>query len=265
MLGDHSFGDERHPFNRNGIRIAETLMPAGLRIGPHAHDPGQVCFVLEGEYSEEIGNVAHRLRPGYVQIHAPGELHSNVFPSEENALTLLVSVDRHRWLDVVGKRPIAAEPILNDIAGEIRQELTRGDDVSRAALEGLALLLLSRMARRDCGVEVCAPEWLGDAVAHIEHHYASSITLGTVAAAVGVHRGTLAAAFRKFRSTSVGEYIREVRVRHAIALIRRGVPLADTASLAGFADQAHLGRVLKRIAGVTPGQIRARNGSMPWK
>jgi AraC-like DNA-binding protein len=45
------------------------------------------------------------------------------------------------------------------------------------------------------------------------------------------------------------------RARHATHLLRRGVPIAETAHAAGFFDQAHLTRSLKRLIGLTPARI----------
>ncbi|MDN0197237.1 helix-turn-helix transcriptional regulator [Streptomyces sp. S.PNR 29] len=44
---------------------------------------------------------------------------------------------------------------------------------------------------------------------------------------------------------------RVLRMQRALALARDGVPLAETAARAGFADQAHLARDVKELAGVT--------------
>jgi AraC-like DNA-binding protein len=46
-----------------------------------------------------------------------------------------------------------------------------------------------------------------------------------------------------------------VRARHATNLLRSGVSIADTVHLAGFYDQAHLTRSLKRLIGLTPAKI----------
>lgn len=53
---------------------------------------------------------------------------------------------------------------------------------------------------------------------------------------------------------------RILRLQRALALARRGVPLADTAARAGFADQAHLARDVKELAGVPLGELLGRRG-----
>ncbi|WP_343069375.1 helix-turn-helix domain-containing protein [Streptomyces olivoverticillatus] len=42
---------------------------------------------------------------------------------------------------------------------------------------------------------------------------------------------------------------RVLRLQRALALVRAGVPFAETAALAGFADQAHLARDVRELAG----------------
>jgi AraC-like DNA-binding protein len=49
---------------------------------------------------------------------------------------------------------------------------------------------------------------------------------------------------------------RVLRGRRALRLIRSGVALAETAVLAGYADQAHLSHEVQRLAGAAPSQIR---------
>jgi AraC-like DNA-binding protein len=50
--------------------------------------------------------------------------------------------------------------------------------------------------------------------------------------------------------------IRQIeRAQQAVELLDRGVPMADVVVLAGYADQAHLTRSLRRFVGKTPGQF----------
>ncbi|MBW5486816.1 helix-turn-helix domain-containing protein [Streptomyces bambusae] len=44
---------------------------------------------------------------------------------------------------------------------------------------------------------------------------------------------------------------RILRLQRALDLVRRGVPYAETAALAGYADQAHLSREMRALAGIT--------------
>ncbi|MFH9003095.1 DUF6597 domain-containing transcriptional factor [Streptomyces afghaniensis] len=53
---------------------------------------------------------------------------------------------------------------------------------------------------------------------------------------------------------------RILRLRRALALARRGVPFADTAARAGYADQAHLARDVRELAGLPLGELLARRG-----
>ncbi|GGZ31968.1 helix-turn-helix domain-containing protein [Streptomyces poonensis] len=48
---------------------------------------------------------------------------------------------------------------------------------------------------------------------------------------------------------------RVLRFRRALALARNGVPFAETAARAGFADQAHLARDVRGLAGVPLGEL----------
>ena len=49
------------------------------------------------------------------------------------------------------------------------------------------------------------------------------------------------------------------RFHRAAKLIEQGVALADVATLAGYADQAHLTRSMRQIAGTTPARLHAAN------
>jgi len=51
---------------------------------------------------------------------------------------------------------------------------------------------------------------------------------------------------------------RVLRLQRALELARSGVPYAETASRAGFADQAHLARDVKELAGMPLGDLLAR-------
>ena len=256
--GAFSFGEELRSCQLDGIRISETLVPAGLRLAEHAHEPGQICFILEGEYRERTGRQQHSLGPGRLQFHAPGERHSNVFSSESDILTLLISIDPSRWLRLAAPRPVRPDVVLHNCSREIRRELGRVDEAARAALEAWSMLSLALVARGRHDLDEREPAWLEEAVSVIARKMGEHLSLGSLAREVGVHRATLAAAFRRFRKTSVGQFIRAQRVRqvrHALRMSNR--PLCEIATEVGFHDQAHMNRVFREATGTSPGAYRA--------
>jgi AraC family transcriptional regulator len=248
-----SFGRETRVCALDGIRVSETLMPAGLRLSEHAHEAGQICFVLEGSYRERLAAGDRVLRAGMLHVRAPGEIHADDFCGDEDVVALLISIDRRRWLPVSHAGP---RLMLRNLAGDLHDELTRSDNASRAAIEGLSLLAMAQLARPLPSGE---PAWLRDAESFIERRHCESLTLARVARAIGIPRTTLSVAFRRYRATSVGHAIRRARVHAASALLARtAIPLAEIALRTGFHDQSHFTRVFHEVKGETPAIYRAR-------
>ncbi|MBT2405073.1 MULTISPECIES: helix-turn-helix transcriptional regulator [unclassified Streptomyces] len=88
-------------------------------------------------------------------------------------------------------------------------------------------------------------------------------TVAAVAAAVGLgerqlHRRSLDAF--GYGPRTLG---RVLRLQRALALARRGLPQAEVAYAAGYADQAHLAREVRALAGTTPRAYAAANRETP--
>ncbi|MFG2648423.1 DUF6597 domain-containing transcriptional factor [Streptomyces sp. NPDC048436] len=92
-------------------------------------------------------------------------------------------------------------------------------------------------------------------LAHIVKSLDAGLSIAATAAETGLnarllHRRSLAA-FGYGPKTLA----RVLRLQRALALARDGVPYAETAVVAGFADQAHLARDVKELTGVTLGEL----------
>ncbi|MCK6486720.1 MAG: AraC family transcriptional regulator [Planctomycetes bacterium] len=130
--------------------------------------------------------------------------------------------------------------------------------------EALALAAVARLCRAWSGdhpgpAAAASPRM--DAVLAVidtvEQRHAEPLHLGDLAAAAGLAPSACCRLFRAVTGASPMEHLRQVRIRHAGVLLRSGLPLADVAARTGFCDAAHLARVFRRQAGVTPGAWRA--------
>jgi len=260
VVAAHTFGTVLRSREMNGLSVEEVLMPRGLSLPEHGHEGAQIYFLLEGRYSETARGRRTLLRPGGIWFRPPREPHENAVWGDEAALTLIVTLDERRYTGLARR---SLEPrhlrslLLDEARAEILREVRSSAAEAAMALEGWTLLLLSRTERLLCGGVAEAPEWLADAVQYIERAYREPLSLASVARHVGLHPATLAVGFRRFHRRSVGEYIRELRLRYAREALRRSrQPLAQIAVEAGFYDQAHLGRHFKARFGISPAALR---------
>jgi AraC family transcriptional regulator len=145
-------------------------------------------------------------------------------------------------------------------AAKLARELILVDDVAPLAVEAMALEMMVGAARAGRRIgESAVPVWLGRAQEFVHEHRFDRLTISDIARVAGVHPAHLARAFRQQLGSSVGSYVRRLRLEWAAVQLATGsAPLCDIALTAGFADQSHFTRVFKRYAGMTPGEYRMR-------
>lgn len=92
---------------------------------------------------------------------------------------------------------------------------------------------------------------------YIEAHLQEAITLGDLAAVAGLGVWTFSRHFRATTGSAPHAFVIDRRVERAQRLLLQGeLAVKEVASSCGFADQAHLTRVLRRRLGTTPARLR---------
>jgi aryl-alcohol dehydrogenase-like predicted oxidoreductase/AraC-like DNA-binding protein len=89
------------------------------------------------------------------------------------------------------------------------------------------------------------------------HETTADLTADDLAVAAGCSRFAAYRAFSRAYGLAPSDYQRQLRIRSARRMLSDGVSLAQAATEAGFADQAHLNRWFRRCYGVTPGAYQA--------
>ncbi|MFM0553942.1 AraC family transcriptional regulator [Paraburkholderia sediminicola] len=102
-----------------------------------------------------------------------------------------------------------------------------------------------------------ASRQLTRAAEFIAENCTQSLKLEDICEAADLSASHLIRAFKQRYGMTPHAYLVNRRIQYSRAQLRRGRVIADVALDAGFADQAHLQRIFKRLVAATPGQYRS--------
>jgi AraC family transcriptional regulator len=153
-------------------------------------------------------------------------------------------------------------PWLGQLTGAIDRQARRLDSLAELTLEGHLVELVAQLSRlRRPRALSAPPPWLRSVRDMLHAHPGRAPTGEALAAFTGAHRVHVLRSFRDHFGVSIGQYARRIRLQRAHQLlIGTALPLAEVAQEAGFADQAHLSRVVRSALGLTPAEIRRASG-----
>ncbi len=90
----------------------------------------------------------------------------------------------------------------------------------------------------------------------VEVHVGEALCLDDLAEVAGLSRYHFSRVFREETGQTPWAFVRDTRIDRAKELLAEGHAPAEAAHEAGFCDQSHLTRVLRRFDGRTPGELR---------
>jgi AraC family transcriptional regulator len=247
-----------------GFILTETEHPPRFVLPRHGHAHANLNFVLRGSLREAFGRLSADCGPASVVVKPPGESHANHY-GEAGARCLVLEVTPGRleaarpFADLFDRPAYLPPGCLTGLFLQIYEEFARPDRASPLVIEGLILELIGKAAREGAPRGPAAPPpWLRRVEGLLRDRPAEAHTLSALAAAAGCHPGHLARAFRRCYGSSVGGYLRGLRLEAAARnLSGTTKPLAEVAADAGFCDQSHFTRAFKARFRMTPGAFRA--------
>jgi len=125
---------------------------------------------------------------------------------------------------------------------------------------GLAHLIVTELARtpnrRD---QTLRPPTLAKVREYIAAHLPEGIHVSDLAVLAGMSSGRFALSFRASTGLTPHRYILQERIETARRLLsERRYSLAEVALRCGFSSQQHMATVMRRLAGVTPSDVRRK-------
>jgi AraC family transcriptional regulator len=240
--------------------VTPVWLPSRLHLHPHAHEQATLNVVLEGEYQETVkGGVLQSYGPATLIAKPAGTVHANHLGS--TPVDCLVIELRTDTLAALGDSPLVDVHVRRSAqiaryGGKLRAELTRRDDVTPLAVEGLVCELLAELARAPIRKPDARSRWLTRA-RDLLHDEPGPQSLSELARRVGLHPIYVARAFRAQFGCAVGDYVRCLRVERARRLLHHTrLPLAEIADQVGYSDQSHMTRDFQSAFDQSPAAYR---------
>ena len=259
-VGTLSCLGERYPLEAGRLAIVPARLPHALSVGNHpSHEStAGVTGASAGELSRFVagppGGVRLEVACGRVEVEYAGG---------------------------VGLFDMLREPLMLDFSGSTEMEGTyrrlleeqrRHRPTSGAMMNALMNQCIVLVFRELCDEPDCALPWLSAlddpqmaaALATMLDHPHRDHSVDSLAAEARMSRSAFAEVF----ATSFGQtpmaFLRDVRLRRAATLLRRGnAPVAAVAGQVGFSSRSHFSRAFQTRFGVSPTEFRKAPASWP--
>lgn len=245
----------------SALTLRETLHAPSSRIPAHTHDKASICLTLTGQSLEIIGGTRITTQPGGVLMRGPKIIHSDEYVVPHRGFMIELE---NKWLETCrhflrvfeGHSYFPSGPV-SALALQIYRESRIKDTIAPVIVEGLMLELLGHASRSLIKPPVRLPGWLMQARDLLHGRFNDSINLVEIANIVGVHPTHLARTFKKHYRTTVGEYLRRLRLDWAMRqLSQTEDSITEIALAAGFYDQSHFSHLFKQHTGLSPAEFR---------
>jgi AraC-like DNA-binding protein len=250
-----------------GIERMEAAF-RGQAYALHRHDTYGIGITLAGVQIFRYRGERRQCLAGECHILHPDELHDGGAGTEQGFRYRILYVDPALIQEALGGRPlpfvrapvVAAGALPRGFAAEAWDLEAEVDECARVEIAAAAaslLLAASGGTARPAGLAVAGVRRVRDLIAAgpAERH-----TLAALERVAGVDRWTLARQFRVLFGTSPTRFRTLRRLDTVRRRLRDGVPLAEAALEAGFADQSHMTRQFKRAYGLTPAAWASASG-----
>lgn len=264
MLQPHItfLGDSHLTKSVNGCIIALTSYSGNADFEEwHSHKQGSISFLLTGSHEEDLFGKKHKRVTGNIKYIPVGELHRcNNYSIDARKINLNLDDAQLRKMNVTEDQITSLlnnSPQLKFTLLKLYHEL---DDTGSHSTASSELLLYELIFAQHNLQKLSAknpPAWVNLLKQLLYDEWNQKFDLETLAAKIGLHPVSLSRYFPYYFSSTLGSYIKQIKIDKALSLIKiTKLPLTAIAYQCGFADQAHFTRTFKEITGYLPKEFR---------
>lgn len=246
----------------DGILLSQYKYEKGGRTDWHYHENPYFMYVLDGNMMD-CNRKAKSLCPaGSLMFNNWQEAHYGSKHSE-NAAGFHLEFEKIWFkekdidLNILEGSQLIEQPKVHFLFAKLYQEFILNDSFSGLTIELLTIQISDALScLKDRGISQKAPPWVGH-LKELIHFEKSQLNLNHLSKQLGVHPVHISRTAPKYLSVSLGEYIRQQKLKKAIPLLlNSNLSLTAIAYEAGFSDQSHFNKVFKAYFNINPGHYR---------
>lgn len=227
----------------------------------HYHENPYFMFVLHGNMIDCNKKVKSLLPAGSLMFNNWQEGHYGVRHSA-TAAGFHLEFEK-KWfkkngvdLDVFEGSQFIKDPLIHLSFAKLYREFITADPYSKISIELLLLQICDALGTTKKTNRKGTPDWVVK-LKEILQYDTSNHSLQYLSEQLDIHPVHISRAVPKYLSVSLGEYIRQVKIKRAIPLLLdSNHSLTQIAYKAGFSDQSHFNHTFRRYFNVSPGQYR---------
>lgn len=254
------YGEKKLELDSKGIILSEYNYHIP-QTDWHYHENPYFMYVLEGQVFDINKKRKTTCTPGSFLLHNWDEQHFNTKESP-SARGFHIEFER-KWFEQKkldlnlweGSQPIE-DPRMHQLLGKLYFEFKCQDSFSEASIDLLLLQLCENTQSHPASTSKAEPSWISQ-LRGMLNEQTEDLSLHALSQTLGVHPVHLSRAVPKYLKTTLGDYIRQQKVKKALAcLMDSSLSLTQITYICGFADQSHFTRTFKRYYHKTPRDFR---------
>lgn len=228
----------------------------------HYHENAYFTFILAGQMLEGDRQRQQPCPAGTLLFHHWQEAHYNRKPP---GYTRGFHIEvPPTWFASMELPPCAVQgslhvrdPAVKNMFYQIFKEAQLHDASSAVAIESLLTAGMQHLARGTQLASAGVPSWVGQLRNLLHDAPTAPWTLPALAYEAGIHPAHLSRSFPRYFSSTLGQYVRHLRVQRALTLFSDPrLSLLDIALACGFYDQSHFIRCFQAVMREQPSRWR---------
>lgn len=255
------YGQTNKTINLEGVTLTDTVYTHD-KVDWHYHENAYFTFILQGNVIEGNKKEIYNCSSGSLLFHNWQEPHYNIKP-EGFTRDFHIEIEKG-WFDNLEFNTVdlqgsinISNPDLKFLMYKIFKETKVDDTAAQLSIQTLLLETLAKMLRANQTKSNKKPTWVSEVDTILNDQFLDNLSLEYLSKTLDIHPVHLSRDFSKYFNSSLGEYIRKLKVQKSLQLIsEKSLDLTSIAFECGFSDQSHFTRCFKEINGINPSEYR---------